>query len=267
MRRGQGIRRSVSGTSKTPTNWTSFLRDDDNKTELFQFLAVRICQTQTTSTIIVTNEGCVICNDNQKSLEAVSPCPHEEADTRIFVHARDAAIEGSKALVIKANDTDIVVIAVSVLPQLQEIGVETLWIAFGHGVGMKWIPIHELLNAIGPTRARGIMYFHAFTGCDVVSAFRGKGKKSAWQTWDVFDEVTATFSNLSQFPTEVTDTDLKTLERFVVLMYDRSSAATGVDQARLHMFARKQRPYDFITPTQAALREHAKRAAYQAGVI
>ena len=60
------------------------------------------------------------------------------------MHARDAAIEGSKALVIKANVTDIVVIAVSVLPQLQEIGVETLWTAFGHGVGMKWIPIHEL---------------------------------------------------------------------------------------------------------------------------
>ena len=129
---------------------------------------------------------------------------------------------------------------------------------------MKWIPIHELLNAIGPARASGIMYFHAFTGCDVVSAFRGKGNKSAFQTWDVFDEVTETFSKLSHFPTEVTDTDLKTLERFFVLMYDRSSAATGVDEARLHMFARKQRPYDSIPPTQAALREHAKRPAYQA---
>ena len=71
-------------------------------------------------------EGCIICNDKQKSLESVSPCLHEEADTRIFVHARDAAIGGSKALVIKANDTDIVVIAVSVLPQLKDIGVETL---------------------------------------------------------------------------------------------------------------------------------------------
>ena len=46
-----------------------------------------------------------------------------------------------------------------------------------------------------------------------------------------------------------------------------TSAATGVDEARLHMFASKQRPYDSIPPTQAALREHAKRAAYQAGVI
>ena len=126
MIRGQGIRRRVTGTSKTPTNLRSFLRDDDNKTELFQFLADTICQTQTTSSILVTKEGCVICNDNQKSLEAVSPCLHEEADTPIFVHPRDAATEGSRALVIKANDPDIVVIAVSVVPQLQEIGVETL---------------------------------------------------------------------------------------------------------------------------------------------
>ena len=52
-------------------------------------------------------------------------------------------------------------------------------------------------------------------------------------------------------------------------MYDRSSAATGVDGARLHMFARKQRPYNSIPPTQVDIREHAKlkRAAYQVGVI
>ena len=83
----------------------------------------------------------------------------------------------------------------------------------------------------------------------MVSACRGKGKKSAWQTWDVFDEVMETFSKLSHFPTEGTDTDLKTVERFVVLMYVRSSAATGVDEARLqHMFARKQRPHYSILP-------------------
>ena len=36
---------------------------------------------------------------------------------------------------------------------------------------MKWIQIHELLYAIGPARASGMMYSHAFTCCDVVSAF------------------------------------------------------------------------------------------------
>jgi hypothetical protein len=130
----------------------------------------------------------------------------------------------------------------------------------------RWILVHELLAAIGPEKASGILYFHALTGCDVVSAFRGKGKKSAWMTWDVCKDVSETFTRLSHCPTEVSDADLQNLETFVVCMYDRSSASTGVDEARLDLFARKQRAYDSIPPTRAALKEHAKRAAYQAGI-
>ena len=57
-------------------------------------------------------------------------------------------------------------------------------------------------------------------------------------------------------PEKVSDDDLQKLENFVVLMYDRSSAASCVNEARLD-----QRTYDAIPPTIAALREHAKRAA------
>ena len=53
----------------------------------------------------------------------------------------------------------------------------------------------------------------------------------------------------------------------MVLMYDRSSTTSSVNEARLDLFAKKQRSYDSIPPTQAALKEHAKRAAYQAGHI
>ena len=34
---------------------------------------------------------------------------------------------------VKANDTDVLVIAISVLPSLQELGLENMWIAFGQG--------------------------------------------------------------------------------------------------------------------------------------
>jgi len=50
-------------------------------------------------------------------------------------------------------------------------------------------------------------------------------------------------------------------------MYDRSSTAEGVDDARLDMFARKQRPYEAIPPTRGALLQHTKHAAYQADCI
>lgn len=32
------------------------------------------------------------------------------------------------------------------------------------------------------------VFFHTFTGCNVVSAFRGEGNKSAWQIWNVCNE-------------------------------------------------------------------------------
>ncbi|KAL7370274.1 hypothetical protein ABVT39_024501 [Epinephelus coioides] len=107
----------------------------------------------------------------------------------------------------------------------------------------------------------------ATTEPEVGSSFRGKGKKSAWQTWAVCDEASGVFSKLSQYPPVVDDEDLKTLEKIVVMMYDRSSTAEGVDDARLDMFARKQRPYEAIPLTQSALKQHVKRAAYQAGCI
>ena len=40
-------------------------------------------------------------------------------------------------------------------------------------------------------------------------------------------------------PPALDDEDLKILEKFAVVMYDRSSTAEEVDDARLDMFARK----------------------------
>ena len=56
---------------------------------------------------------------------------------------RRTAAEGRRALLIKANDTDILVIAVSTLPVLTELGLEKLWVAFGQGQRLKCIPVHD----------------------------------------------------------------------------------------------------------------------------
>lgn len=50
-------------------------------------------------------------------------------------------------------------------------------------------------------------------------------------------------------------------------MYDRSSATTNVNESMLDLFARKQRTHESISPTHAALKEHVKHAAYQAGIV
>jgi len=167
----------------------------------------------------------------------------------------------SKALMIKAHDTDVVVIAISVTKSLKELGLEKMWIAFGQGGNFPWIPVHEVVHAIASEKASGLPFFHAFTGCDTVSAFRGRGKKPAWQTWNVCKEISTTLTKLSQCVTALDNADLQSLEKFVVVMYDRSSADVSVNDARLNLFARKQRPYDAIPPTQSALKLLSKLAA------
>jgi hypothetical protein len=84
------------------------------------------------NTVLLTQEEDVVCNLSI-SLEGLTHCNHEKADTRIFLNSKHTAADGSKTIMIKASDTYVLVIAVSVLPILQDLGVEELWVAFGQG--------------------------------------------------------------------------------------------------------------------------------------
>jgi hypothetical protein len=80
-KRGIGARRRVTDKVKIPQNWRSFLRDNSNKTELFNFLADKIVKMCSNNAVIVTQEESVVCN-KPISLEGLTHCNHEEADTR-----------------------------------------------------------------------------------------------------------------------------------------------------------------------------------------
>ena len=108
-------------------------------------------------------------------------------------------------------------------------------------------------------------FFHAFTGCDTVPCFSRHGKKTAWATWKLFNNATNVFPLLSDIRCEVDDNVMETVERFVVLLYDRGSTKNGVNEARQQLFAQKGRGLDAIPPTKAVLFQHTKRAVYQAG--
>ncbi len=95
--------------------------------------------------------------------------PH--ARIQLFVHVRQAAMEGNKSVIVKANDTIVVVLAVSTFTDIAEHGLAKIWIAFGQGVHTRMIAVHEIVSVIGPEKGNGLPFFHTFTGCDVVSAF------------------------------------------------------------------------------------------------
>ena len=83
------------------------------------------------------------------------------------------------------------------------------------------------------------LVFNTFTGCDTVSAFATRGRKTAWDTWN--------------------PDDMATVWSFTILLYDHTSSQLNSDQAHLELFIKKGRG------TKDALVQHLKRAVYQGG--
>ena len=103
------------------------------------------------------------------------------------------------------------------------LNIEELWVAFGTGTKLRYLSAHKYAMALGDEKARSLLFSHAFSGCDTVSFFSGRGKKTAWDVWMSFDESNTAFLALLNDPSKLTDECLAVLERFVVLLYDRTS--------------------------------------------
>ena len=114
QKRGREARRKVVDTTKTPSNWASFLRVDANKTELFGYLAKKLGSALTNNVIFITKGDSVLCTTTQDKLAELQGCAHEEANTRMFLHAYSAR-HGATAAIIVSSDADVVVIAVSLM--------------------------------------------------------------------------------------------------------------------------------------------------------
>lgn len=91
------------------------------------------------------------------------------------------------------------------------------------------ISAHGIYAALGSEKSLALLMFHAFTGCDTVSSFSGKGKKTAWETWNVFPEATDAFLSLMHQPQQSdVENAMGVLERFVVLLRDKTSCRSKV---------------------------------------
>ena len=121
------------------------------------------------------------------------------------------------------------------------------------GKHFQLLSIDSICEYLGEQKCRALPFFHAFTGCDTTSAFLGKGKKSAWEAWNAYPDVTEAFlyANDSPFlPLEINSPVFNVLQRFVVVLYDRTSLATDVNTARRELFTKKNRALENIPPTE-----------------
>ena len=116
--RGSGKRRKVAPNVRIPGDWKEFLSCSQNRTEFFPLISEQLLRTADLPAgkkLFATMRDVCGCTDTEQDLESISPCSHEEADTRMFLHMFDAALCGHKRILIEANDTDVIVIGMRAL--------------------------------------------------------------------------------------------------------------------------------------------------------
>ena len=259
-KRGIGFRRKVNSTSLAPTNWKNFLRSSENKTELFRFLSTEIHKHSHGEIISAFNN--TITNNIEEVMLFLCHTNQEEADTHVFLHVKEMAVKGFHKVMIRTVDTDLVILVISMF---EDLGLEQLWLDFGSGKQRMFLPIHEM--HLEEIKRLGLCFFFCFTGCDQVSFFAHVSKKTAWKIWELFPGVSEAFASLSDQPTEAAiEKAMSVLERFVILLYHRTSNCLVVNECRRELFS-NGRSCDNIPPTYAALLQHVRIAAFIAGHV
>ena len=99
----------------------------------------------------------------------------------------------------------------------------------------KYISVNATCAFLGCERSRALPMFHSFTGCDTTSCFFGKGRKSTWDAWNSFPDVTEGFTFLQDHPyyqMDKYDSIFKLLEQFIVVPYEKANNLINVNEAK-----------------------------------
>lgn len=108
---------------------------------------------------------------------------------------------------------------------------------------------------------------HAYTGCDAVSAFAGKGKINSFKIMRANKQVQEAFQEMGQ-GWDLSQNLMEQLEKFTCLLYAAKSDTIKVNDLRYHLFCARKGEIEShqLVPCEDSLRKHAWRANYQAAV-
>ena len=193
----------------------------------------------------------VVCRGSSQSMP---DCDHEEADYRICVHVNDALHKGAREVLVRTVDTDVIVILVGAFFRLNTMyPAANIWVGFGTGKHFQYYNINSICHQLGESKSTALPFYHAFTGCDTTSQFFGKGKKSSWDSWKSFPDVTKAFQctishafQLLQLGSPV----FELLERYTCILYDRTTSMCSVNELRQELFCKGSKMMENIPPSQ-----------------
>uniref|UniRef100_UPI00358DDB47 uncharacterized protein n=1 Tax=Myxine glutinosa TaxID=7769 RepID=UPI00358DDB47 len=270
LRRGEAGHQlqSITGT-QIVRQWRKFLSIVNNKTSLITFLVNTWRKPEYSGRLqskvlyATVNDKCYKITSQESDEVPGLQCKQEEADGRLLLHAAHAAREGYQAVVICAEDTDVFIMSLAFhdkigVPLFQKCGTST-W--------TRLVDIVKVAATVGVDVCRALIGMHAYTGCDTVSVFAGKGKTSALKLLTKNRETQNTFQELGQI-WDLSREVMNKLETFTCLLYGPKALSTNVNDLRYHLFCAKKGEVEShqLPPCRDCLVKHAQRANYQAAI-
>ena len=154
-------------------------------------------------------------------------------------------------------DTDVLVLAIAnydLLPKNTSISMTA---------GM--LEIQQFWDALGPTKAKALPAFHAFSGADNNGRFAKVGKVTWFKAFmKADDDIIKAFKMLSD-DTKLTEGMMTSFVAFVCAVYcPKGIQIRNIPELRWHIFCKYMADSDKLPPTVGALRQHIMRVHVQA---
>ena len=220
---------------KTTTTQKAFLANSKNKARLIVKLTTEL-----------QHAGVIVKQDTA------------DADHLIVSTAMTLAQTERKPVVVVGTDTDLLVMLVSQCSSDMDIHM------LCHRNPLQLYTIGELQSAVGDMKQH-LMFVHAISGCDTVSAFYMKGKKRALEVLRSYgdQDSLSTFTEPRSTPEDVANVG----ERFLLKFYG-AVRSTSLDKLRYILYTRSVSrsslssgfKLESLPPTSAAANFHSYRA-------
>ena len=170
----------------------------------------------------------------------------------------------SSSIIISSEDTDVFIICLSLVHSFPC----QVYIKCGTKSRERFVGVKKVAAAVGHDIFSALLPgMHYFTGCDAVSAFRGKGKVSALKLMQKTMKYQELFTELGK-EWSITRHFFNVLQEFTCKLYANKCPSTTVNELRFQLFRAKNREVESgqLPHCEDCLFMHCLRANFQTGV-
>jgi hypothetical protein len=153
----------------------------------------------------------------------------------MFLHATHAATHGFQSVLISSDDTDVFIMFLAFHADIQA----KLLQKCGTKARTKILDVEKIAKSVGINVCRALISMHAYTGCDTVSTFAGRGRLSVLKLLSTNKDVQDACVQLGE-EWDVSEQLMDTLEKFTCLLYAYNSGTMKVNDLRYHLFCAKK---------------------------